>query len=835
MITSIDALISHLRIKLSEYLSSHGIDTSKKFLCIHPSHQDTNASMTLWTSPSGPVAKCFSCSNSAVDIFTAANILEGCPLVGEEFISDNVFHLARKFNIDVSAINTGDGSKYVSHAFKYNYIKAYKIVADYLQDATDESPIEAFTKEIRKRKWAEKASIKAGVVGGKHFNEILTSLRSASFTDEFIKAAGLMRPDIFNTDSIIFTIYDETNSPIAFYSRDTRYEEKKAEHDKKDFSNEIIKEKAPVKYNSSANCPGVYEKRLFPYGIHDVKNFHKIFAVEGHGCRHNLKLNGYSNVIALGGLELCSETLTKLSSFGVTNISLFLDNDDKGIKKVKQIIKDYYGKSPIEFSVVDMSEYSDIKDPDELIRKHGGDTIKLLQDIHCLEWLAIKELEILQDQYDAAKFISEYIAIERSPVNRLKLINNISHILDVPVNVISEEVDQKISNSQDRKSEFAIRVLDEAKDLLRQNPNALHAAMHMVESKLVDLDSTSTDDELFSSQEIIKGIIALKEREESGHVEPTIKVGFDQFDKITPMPTREMFGLIVASPNVGKSALLLTYIVNVLELNEDAMVIAYTNDDSRDVYINRLVAIIAKMPIKWVERPTYYLDAEKRMIRDAAFKKIMDYVLSERLVIKDISHGSTVEYYGKLISHYRTKYQNRNIFSTCDNLHRMRTETVEAGDKERIKYISSMIKSFTTKYNCVALCTVEMTKNNMYEKVTDCNAIAETASLQYDANLIIFLWNDLAAKRNEAEAYFQYDTLELIGDNDYAIRPVIGCLVEAIFLKNKISEFKGSIPYKFYPNISWCEEITHQSFDALKSMNKKEKKEENKQKKNGDK
>jgi replicative DNA helicase len=815
--------MSQLRVKLPDYLMQHGIDSSKKFLCVHNSHNDTNPSMSIWNSPSGPVAKCFSCSGGAVDIFTAASILDNCPLNGDEFITDNIFFLAKKFNIDTSGIGNNNG-KYVSHAFKYNYIKAYKIVADFLQNRADEHPSEAFVKEIRKRKWAEKASIKLGVVCGCSFKDILIALKGAGFTDDFIKSTGLMRSDIFNNDNIIFTIYDEDSNPIAFYSRDTKYEEKKAEYDKRDFSNEIVKEKSPMKYNSSANCVGVYEKKMCPYGLHDVKNFHKIFAVEGHGCKHNLKLNGYDNVIALGGLELCSDTLDRLSSFGVTNIALFLDNDDKGIGKLKQIIKSYYGKSSIEFSVVDMSEYSDIKDPDELIRKHGSDTVKLLQNIHCLEWLAIKELEDTQDQYESAKTLSEFISHERSPVNRLKLINNISYILDVPVNIISEEVDQKIANSQDRKSEFAIKVLEEAKDLIRQNPNALNAAMRLVETKLVDLDSSDTNDDLFSSQEIIKGILALKEREESGKIEPIIKIGFHQFDKLTPLPTREMFGLILGPANTGKSALLLTFILNVLELNEDAMVIAYTNDDSRDMYINRLVAILANMPIKWVDRPFMYLDEEKLSRREAAFKKVMDYVLSEKLVIKDISHGSTVEYYGKLISFYRNKYQNRNIFSTCDNLHRLRTEITEAGDRERVKYISSTIKSFTTKYNCNCLCSVEMTKNNMFERITDCNAIAETASLQYDANLIIFLWNDLAAKRDEAEAYFQYDTLEYIGESDYAIRPAIGCLVEMIFLKNKISEFKGTIPYKLYPNISFCEEIPHLEFDKLIAINRKDRK-----------
>jgi replicative DNA helicase/5S rRNA maturation endonuclease (ribonuclease M5) len=560
---------------------------------------------------------------------------------------------------------------------------------------------------------------------------------------------------------------------------------------------------------------------MFPYGINDVKNFHKVIAVEGHGCKHNLKLNGFDNVIALGGLELSNETLNKLSSFGVTNIVLFLDNDIKGIDKVKSIIKGQYGKAPVEFSVIDMSEYSDIKDPDELIRKHGPETIKLLQELHCLEWLAIKSVEESHDQYACASIMAEYIAREKYPVARLKLITSISNILDIPNDILTGEVDQRISNSQDRKNEYAIKVLEEAKELIRQNPNAITAAMSLIENRLVDIDKSDDNTDLFSAKECLKSVLALKEREESGKLEPIIKTGFALFDKYSPLPTREAFCLLVASPNAGKTAMLLSANLNILELNEDAMVIAYTNDDSRDIYINRMVAILSKMPIKWIERPCDFLDDEKRMIRENAFKKVMEYIISERLIIKDVSHGNTVEFYGKLISHYRTKYPNRNIFSTCDNLHRMHSDLGTDGERERIKYISTSIKSYTIKYNCVCFCTVEMTKNNMYERVTDPNSIAETASLQYDANLIIFLWNELNAQRENARRYFNYDSLEYIHDHGYVVRPLQGPIIEAIFLKNKLSEFKGSIDYKFYSNLSMYDEITKDEADAWVSQNKK--------------
>lgn len=821
MISSIETLMSSLRLKLPEYLQKHGIDNpNKHFRCIEKNHEDKNPSMSLYKD--NTYVKCHSCGFSS-DIFTAAHHLDGAPLSGEHFITDNLFFLAKMFNIDTSHIILGDITKQSSYAFRYNYLKAYKIVAEYLQDITDKSPTRAFEKEITKRKWAQKTSIKLGIVGCSSFADTMAALQKSNFSNDFLKSIGLLRPDIFNQDNIIFIIYDENSNPIAFYSRDTKYEEKRIEFDKKDFSLEIVKEKPPIKYNSTANCNGIYEKKLFPYGIHDIKHYHKIIAVEGHSCKHNMKLNGYDNVIALGGLDLSKETIERLISFGVTNIALLLDNDISGYKKTKALIKEHYGNINIEFSIIDISEYGDIKDPDELIRKHNIDAIKALTEYNCIEWLAIKELSNNKnvDKYIIAKDIASYIASERSPITRMKLVNNISIILDIPASALNEEIDQKISVNKDRKSEFALKVLDDAKDLIRQNPNALNTAMNLIETRLLDLNKNGNDIELFSTQECLKGLSTLKEREENDNKEPVILTGFSEWDEHSPFPIQECFGLLPAPPSSGKSGFLLTMCNNILRLNPNTMVIMYTNDDSRDIYYERLVAIQSKLSINWINRPNYFLDDEKKEIRNSAYNILSDYILNERLIIKDISHGASVEYFVNLVTFYRNKYPDRNIFVTCDNLHRMSTECDFGDSRLKVKWISSYIKACTIKQRCVCLASVEMNKNNMWEKPYTAESIAETASLQYDANLIIFLWNERNAKREVSPAIFSYQSLEYIKDIGYVIENKVSPLVEALFLKSKISSFKGSIYFKFFDDMALFEQIKYHEAKALIEENKK--------------
>lgn len=821
MAITIEGLMSNLRLRLPEYLQLKGsiADPFKKFRCINVNHEDSSPSMNVHRD--GTFAKCFSC-NLALDIFTAAHFLENKPISGEAFLTENVFYLADLFKLDRTKLISSKSKDNINYAMKYAYNRACRVISDYLQEVSYNSPQDLYEREVRRRKWKPKESISLGIVCCDSFKNLVSVLNSNGFTDNVINDIGLWRADIFSPDNLIFTIFDEYNNPIAFYSRDVRYEEKKLAYEKKDFSGEIVKEKAPIKYNSIKNMIGLYEKKLYPYGIHDIKNFHKVIAVEGHGCRHSLKLNGIPNCIALGGLELSNETLDKLSAFGVTNIVLLLDNDKNGLSKIKEIIKQYYGKNNIELSVMDITDYSDVKDPDELIRKHGPESFQKLKEVNVIEWLALRSISELQDSYESAKEIASLISFERSPVNRAKLISSISYILDIDSRIISEEVDQLISTSKDRKSEYALKVLEEAKDCIRHNSDSIEAAMNMIDVKLKDINKDNTSEDSFSSKECLKGLMALKEVEESEDADPVIKTGFRIWDKVCPIPTSEAFCLLVGPPNAGKSGLILTLAVNILNSNDDTIVVMYTNDDSRDVYYSRLIAIISGIQYGWIKMPNHFLDDDKKLAREAAYIKLKEWINEDRLIIKDVTHGNSVEYYGNLLKHYREKYPNKSIFSTCDNLHRVPTEIGLEDQRTKIKYVSGLIKEYTIKYNIAALCSVEMTKYGMYEEHVTPESISETASLQYDANLILFIWNEVNAKKEEAILYFERDCLDYNSEDGYVIYKKISPIIKLNFVKSKLSSFKGSLYFKFYDEMLTLEEISQLEAEQIINNNKPE-------------
>lgn len=752
-------------------------------------------------------------------IFTVAHWVEGKPIDGPDFIKENVFYLADKFNIKYSIVSSNSEKA----ALKQSYFRAYRIVADFIKDEARENPTEAFTKEITKRKWKRKESIEFGVGCINKYSDIIDLLKANDFTEEFIDLAGLARSDMFNSDSVIFTIYDEHYRPIAFYTRDTKFEEKKLSYENSP-TLEVNKKKPPMKYNSTANFTGIYEKPLFPYGLHDIKNFHKVILVEGHGCKHNLKLNGIDNVIALGGTCLADITINKLISLGVTTIVLMLDNDVRGRERIKEIINKFYGKLPIDLFVIDLSAYSDVKDPDEFLRKNSVELLKQLGEQNALEWYAINELTDSSDQYSTIESLASLIAIERSPIQRLKIENVISELTGIEKDVIHSEVEQKISSSKDRKNEYALKILDEARELVSMNPNAIGAAVNLIQNKIGELDSEKANiEDLYGSGEVLKGIVTLQEQEESGETIPIIKTGFDEFDKLVPIPSGEAFILVASVPNASKTTSLINWGLNSLKADDNTMVIAHTIDDSRNVYYNRFVACDCRVNMNWLKNPLYYLDEDMRKKRRDSYNIVTDFIRQDRLIVKDVTHGNSIEYHEKLVRYYRDKYPNRNILVFCDNFHKLTTELGYTESKVKFEYISGRQKSLTTKYGVVEINTVEQKKENMYEKPTDPNGIRETGALQYDANLIIYIWNDINARREGADLVFDSKTMELDPDNGYYYREEKKPIAEWLILKNKLSSFKGSLFFKLHPELAVIEPISKKEVDVIVNKNKKNK------------
>jgi hypothetical protein len=197
---------------------------------------------------------------------------------------------------------------------------------------------------------------------------------------------------------------------------------------------------------------------------------------------------------------------------------------------------------------------------------------------------------------------------------------------------------------------------------------------------------------------------------------------------------------------------------------------------------------------------------------------VSEWVRDERLIIKDTVNGNSVEYLGNLIRYYRDKYPNRKIVVFEDNFHKLQTEGGPEDKRIRTEYVSALVKGYTNKYDCIVFATVELGKMGMHEKPTNASSIKETGALEYDANLILFLWNSLNSERNKKIRVFESSVMCYNSDlNVYIHKPVKKPIIEMLVLKNKLSEFKGELYFKLHPELAVYEQMTYQEIQEIEA------------------
>ncbi len=192
-----------------------------------------------------------------------------------------------------------------------------------------------------------------------------------------------------------------------------------------------------------------------------------------------------------------------------------------------------------------------------------------------------------------------------------------------------------------------------------------------------------------------------------------------------------------------------------------------------------------KSPNYWVKD---YPDVLSKRL--AGYQKLEHLIKSGRLVVKDSNHGSTLAYAETLIQYYKEKYPTRRLVYMLDNFHKLNDFSDQKDERTRFKKLSNAIKGLATTYHIPILSTVEYTKLPAGTKPSN-TSISETVAMEYDSNLIIHLYNELHELGPNANMF--HITTNKEGQIQRLPR------IEMIFGKNKITSFKSSLWYDFYP------------------------------------
>ena len=786
MIKNYEEVIEKLKEKFVDYLEDRGINTKRNFYCLNPKHEDQHASMGLVPQSNFTKAHCFSCGHFA-DIFDAAHVLENKPKNGPNHITDTVMYLANKYGVSIEMKELTEEEKYRIEIFN-----AYKEAAHYI--ASNPSP--ASLNEIERRGWKADSCRERLIGGVPSFNEYKNHMKACGFPVAFLEGIDLLNEKMFNENALIFTIGDQHGRPCGFSVRNLNF-------NKEDSSSS--------KYiNTSAKCP-IYEKSNRLYNIHNAKiDKGPVILVEGCSDTEAMAQYGIANPVAPCGTSLTDGHIAQLAKTNKTNILIAMNGDAPGKKATERMIEKF---SEHRDFTVNVLNWPNSQDADDFLRENGIEGFNKLRIWSAFEW----KLDTYDNSIDTAlirKEIIPIIANEVSPIEREKMIDILSDKIDISFDAIKEEVQQLLNASEAKRKKERDSVITGAISDLRTDPSSWKHIFQEAQSSLEALSEKHGEDS-FSASVFLKEVLSFKEREEQLE-NTTMTCNFykwREFQEAIDGNHGSTLNVLGGGANCGKTAAMSNMAAMLADIpdnyDEDYFVLFHSIDDTLEQFTTRIVTQFAVeryagITLNKIKRPMKFNDAKRiNEARDYAYKKLERLIREQKILIRggeSSRSAATLNYADEMIrfaiNSVKNKRPRAKIIYFGDNFHRYRDFSGEKDERNRFKKLSNAAKDMAKKYDIPVWCTMEYNKTVGTGRPTN-NSISESIAMEYDANLIMHLYNDLHVKNQlgeEPEVYFTRND----GQGN-----IIKCpRIEAIIGKNKLNSFKGSLYFDFYADQS---------------------------------
>jgi DNA primase len=774
---------------LPEYLESQGVDASRgQFRCISPQHEDRSPSCGI--TGSGKVFNCFGCGASG-SIFHAAHFLEGKPLVGTEFITDNLLYLAEKFNINVEMTPLTE-----EEIYQMDTHRAYSTVSDYLTHGVKDS---SFLEAINARMWSTEICQEFGIGCISDYRAFREALKSMGFQAGFLDDVDLSRKDIFGEAKLIFSIRDEHGRPVGFAARDLNYTEGNG-------AKYVNQKHTGVKCN-------IYKKSTRLFGLDRLlrlrrKRNQPVYLFEGYSDVVTAAQHGIKNAVALGGTALTVEQVQLLKQFNLYNVVLCLDGDTAGQERTAAILDNVLsGHKDLNVKVIIIP---DGMDPDDFLREKGVDKFKRLKKQSAFEW-RLSRFDPETDDNDVCKAMVPLIVNETSYIEQERQCKLLARATSVSLSTIKHEVDRLQNIREAEKSRERKNIIDKMMTQIQRSPDEIEAAMHEAEGSLFDL-ARKFDEDSFSLASSLSVLDAQKTYEESK--DGTFS-GFILGEDLKGLQNalagewkKDVWLCFGGKANSGKTSLMCKMAYEIARHAENnALVIYHSIDDTAQQLIPKFVCIAEgsrQLTLNEVMDPNYHSgfadqDGQLNLFnkRDAGYDVIRGLIKDGRLVLKDANDGRSISFADRLIRYYRERYPDRNIVYILDNFHKLRDfQTAQGDERVRFKTVSTVMKDLATKHHIAVLATVEYRKIKRGDRAGN-EDIIETGQIEYDANLIAHLFNDVHESGDKAEYFHDYKL-----GHDLVRMPT----VELDIGKNKITAFKNRLYLDFFPSSSDFEE-----------------------------
>ncbi len=761
-IKNLESLMSSIRSKLGDYLQTHGRDIAQThFKCPNASlHKNGDENPSCGFYPDEEHFHCFTCK-AAGDIFKAASLIEGRPAFGEDFITDNVIYLASLFNIKYEEKDLTDEEKRKAEIFKVLEL-ATTLMHNTLKK--NNKLTDGLKNYVSKRGW--KKIFTDFDFGWCCYGKLISKLKSKDFTDDVLIQSGLIPSEeqkrksyqkLLFEDRFVFPIRNHYGRVVAFASRDYKGS------------------RTTARYMNFKNTD-VYKKGRILFNLDNARlESSSIYIVEGYTDVFTMYLSGIKNVVALCGKNFTDEHYKLLVKCGIKKIIFCLDNEDDAYLSLDSVIHNTIGtKTDLE---VYIKKLIDENDPDEFVRKKGIEAFKELKELTIFEY-QLEKVKASPNEYVYRSECLSAILRDPSPIEKERLVKRMSKETGISESAILGELQRFDGEGSDRFNIMMADVLAEQEKMNLTINEFERWAWNR--GKLLGLD-----------------------------------FGW-------PILTGRMEGLqsgvylVGGRSNIGKSAWCLQVAQNLLLANQGKICILYFSiDDNKKKVVPRILSNLSGIAINDVSNPTYKILNNKNLTkkqieiieqrRDAAVSTLRS--LSTSWAIKDVSEGRSLKYVEKMINVYRAISPKKQLVVFIDNLHKIAGESKKQFTRDKFTDISEGVKRLVNIYDIPIIATVEVRKSTDLLAWPTEEDIKETIDLAYDADAIWMLHNELTVVQDSTKTkLFFIDEFE-------EVQPIIGLWAR----KNKTSEFKGRIYYKFHPRLAKIVEVNEKEREYYES------------------
>jgi len=495
----LDSAKETLKPYLREYLQSHGINTEKNFKCLNPKHNDDSPSMTCAQSPSN--AFCFGCG-ATVDIFQAAYYIEGKPIKGKEYISDNVMYLADKFGIQLKIQDLTP-----EEIYEYRTYAAYKLAAKLISNP-DFGNYENADKQIEVRGW-DKNKCAAWGIGTVNYDEYKAAMKASGYEVGFLSSVDLDRSNLFNNNNLLFTVYDDFGRPVGFSAKNLKYN-KNDPHSGSKYINTR---------GTGLEC-AIFKKGSRLYGFDIAKEaMSPLYIFEGQADVITARHNGLMNCCCTLGTALTDHHILLLKKHGLFNLVLVFDGDEAGELAVQKAVDDKFAKEK-DFRIK-LCQMPQGEDPDSLIRGQGISDFNRLKKWSAFEWRMMRFMGEESDNEDIeeekkreiAEKMAQIIVSEKSHIRQEEMTKQVAKATGYDHSTIASEVkrlrSEKEAKIQDRKRNAIEALMQD----VRRNPDEAEIALAQAMSSIQDINHSVQGDNTGSA--ILNRMISQKEVDEA--------------------------------------------------------------------------------------------------------------------------------------------------------------------------------------------------------------------------------------------------------------------------------------------------------------------------------